>query len=168
LKNNIVSSGAAGPVAAAKVMITSNKPMIGLFERQIEALGSAPLSLRFKEIFEVLVTHAAPETDKACRAFAKTLQWPAEMSDRVRFGICLRLECAREYCERMAKGEERDEPMRERQDKFINGLLIDYWYEAGREEWFMKEVCPVNNAAYQQLMKQSLHSMIWKDVTRRN
>src|SRR4029079_17074235 len=103
LKNNKVRSGAAGPVDAAKVMITSNKPMIGLFERQIEALGSAPLSLGFKEIFEVLVTHAAPETDKACRAFAKTLQWPAEMSDRVRFGVCLRLECAREYCERMAK-----------------------------------------------------------------
>jgi hypothetical protein len=164
------SSGAAEAVAAAKVIIASNKPMIGVFERQLEALGTAPFSLSFKEIFEVLVTHTAPDADKACRVFAKTLQWPAaeKMSERVRFGVCLRLECARDYCERMAKGEERDEPLRERQDKFISELLIDYWYDSGREEWFMKQVCPVNNAAYKQLMKESLYKMIWKDVTRRN
>lgn len=161
----------AQSVANARVIVTSNKPMIGLFERQIEALGSAPFALSFKEIFEVLVTHAAPETDKACQVFARTLQWPVEeekMSEQVRFGVCLRLQCARDYCEHMAESEERDEPLRERQDKFIEELLTVYWYEAGREEWFMKQVCPVNNAEYQRLMKKSLYSMIWKDVTRRN
>jgi hypothetical protein len=149
-------------------IITSYQPMIRLFERQIEALGTAPFAqLSFREMFEVLVTHAAPAADKACRVFARTLQWP-RLSDRLRFGICFRLECAREYCESASKTEDQDEPLRERQDKLIQELLVAYWYEAGREEWFMEQVCPVNNAAYRRLMKDAFYARMWKDAAQRN
>jgi hypothetical protein len=129
--------------------------MIRFFERQIEALGSTSFALSFQNLFKVLVTHLAPEVDNACETFAKTLRWP-ELSEQVRFGVCLRLECARKYCENAAKEEWHDEPQAERQDKFLREMLIRYWYEAGREEWFMEVVCPVNHNAYLRLVEESM------------
>jgi len=55
------------------------------------------------------------------------------MTIRIRFEVCLRLECARWYCTEFSDANEEDEEWSG--SEFLQDLLVEYWHEAGHWDW---------------------------------
>ena len=104
---------------------------VRFFEEQIENLGG-PFVMSLDVMKRVLTRCTSPEGDEACRIFAATRHWPP-MNDETRLEVCLRLECARDWC--VTCGEARVDPHDENEQDFLKELLLDYCNDGGRTEW---------------------------------
>lgn len=98
-------------------------------EREIEQLGRAPFDLAFQSFLEEMGRDHSQEVEAAVRVYASTLHWPP-LSERVRFAVCLRLSCAKWWCEDL-----RDVEVEGTGSELIESLLIDYWRDVGRADW---------------------------------
>ncbi len=103
---------------------------LNFFEKEISELGKSPMNLSFPIIMEALGNDGFNETDEAIRHFINTFCWP-NVSDRVRFELCLRLSCAKWYCKENGEMDTEDETGKE----FLESLLIEYWRDVGRVDW---------------------------------
>lgn len=106
------------------------KNHLAFLDREIASLGTG-LHLDFESLQRVMGGPGTREADDACRVFAATLEWPL-MSDAVRAEVCCRLACGRWWCADMGEVEIGPE---EDGQWMLEQLLIDYWLDAGREEW---------------------------------
>jgi len=116
----------------------THRDHIQFFAREIQMLGSGPMNLSYMEALEALANDGLPETEAACRVFSETLKWPA-MTNRIRFEVCLRLECARWYCTEFSDADEEDEEWSG--SEFLQDLLVEYWHEAGHWDWLRENYC---------------------------
>jgi hypothetical protein len=112
------------------------KDHLPFFDGEIATLGQRPFNLPFRTLFEVLRSNGSQEADEACRVFASTLTWP-QVSDAVRFELCMRLSCARWWCTELTDDDTYGEPGRE----FLESLLIEYWRDVGRQDWLHENYC---------------------------
>lgn len=108
---------------------------VAFFTSELDTLGNKPFRLRFAEFLEVLRYRKFHEADAACRVFAATLQWPA-VQEKTRLELCMRLDCARWYCE-----EHPDMELDQRGQEFLEDLLVDYWIDEGKRNWIHDNYC---------------------------
>jgi hypothetical protein len=112
----------------------------GFFERELASLGAKPLHLDIRTFLSALGPVDYPHMDEAndaCRTFARTLVWPP-LTDPLRLEVCLRLDCARWYCDQAVRRgqQEEDEGLSEEDGReFLESLLIEYWLDVGRSDW---------------------------------
>lgn len=111
---------------------------IPFFEREIATLGSKPFNLSFGQLFAALGSETLLLGDEACRIFASTLQWP-EVADIVRFDLCMRLDCARCYCQASPGLEACEEEQSGRE--LLESILIEYWHDVGKRDWLYENYC---------------------------
>lgn len=106
---------------------------IPCFEQELSTLGHA-FDLDFQQLLLALENRYTEAADEACRLFAKEYRWP-QMSAQTRLEVCLRLSCASMYCQEMA-----DNPIDSEESGrfFLESLLIEFWRDVGREDWFDK------------------------------
>ena len=106
---------------------------IPCFERELSTLGHA-FGLDFQQFLLALENRYTEAADEACRLFAKEYRWPP-MSDQTRLEVCLRLSCASMYCQELG---DKSIDLEESGQFFLESLLIEFWRDVGREDWFDK------------------------------
>jgi hypothetical protein len=113
---------------------------VEVFQRKIDRLGEHPFALSYREVVGLMAQPVATQAgDEACRVFATELRWPP-VGDHVRLELCMRLDSAREWCEICAEGEIDPE---ETGTIFLTELLIDYYRDAGKENWIVDRFLPL-------------------------
>jgi hypothetical protein len=106
---------------------------IRFFEQELQRVGKPPFDLSAQSFLQVLEQEPTREADDACRVFAATLEWPP-LREAVRLEVCLRLACARDWCEAVTGAPGDDE---EDGRQFLEELLTEYWRDYQRE-WLGK------------------------------
>ena len=120
------------PMLASLDRMKKHRDHIPFFWHELQCVSETPITLSFAEALEAILHDGLPETDAACRDFSQTLEWPT-LSERVRFEVCLRLECAHWYCTELSELAAEDEEWSG--SNFLEELLIAYWREGGRRDW---------------------------------
>lgn len=113
------------------------RDMIAFFDAQIKEVGSRKFTAEM--FLDVLAKPdgCGKKADMVCTHFACNLKW-IEMDDETACEVCLRLACARWYCDlpQLANVSEDDfdypEQMRE--------WLVEYWNDTGKEDWICEGI----------------------------
>jgi hypothetical protein len=105
--------------------------LIALWDAELARLSTPEPRVSLPVILGILQGPGSEAADSACSLFAATLAWPP-LEDPVRLEVLFRLCCARWYCSVMPEHElEQDETP----GAFAESVLIEYWRDAGREDW---------------------------------
>jgi len=107
------------------------KDFLPFLKRELEQLESKKLNLSVESILDVLSKRGSDSADNAVQEYGSSLMWP-EISDPVRFEICLRMRVAIWWIESLHEDTSNDgEPLQ----VFLTDVLINYWRDVGRTDW---------------------------------
>jgi hypothetical protein len=113
------------------------RDMISFYDAQIREVGKRKFTA--EKMLDALATpiNCGKQADDACSYFARNKEWE-ELDDDTACEVCLRLACARWYCDTPHFAGVDDET-NDIYDQ-IEDMLIAYWNDTGKEDWIIEGI----------------------------